>query len=109
MRQLPIRWRVLSLAALNALVVFVFAAVIWDGTRMLTDARNELQQTRDSERLLAEVEVNAVRLQGLIHRYFTQPNPEVLKEITVLRDTVLTTLKVHAAADPLLKGEAEPL
>ena len=37
MRQLPIRWRILSLAALNAIVVFVFAAVIWDGARVLTD------------------------------------------------------------------------
>jgi hypothetical protein len=48
MRRLPIRWRVLSLAALNAIVVFVFAAVIWDGARVLTDARNELRQTRGS-------------------------------------------------------------
>ncbi|MPZ38874.1 MAG: HAMP domain-containing protein [Rhizobiales bacterium] len=109
MRQLPIRWRILSLAALNALVVFVFATAVWDGTRILTDARNELQQTRDSERLLARVEGDAVRLQGLIHRYFTQPNADLLKEITRLRETVLTTLKVHAAADPMLKVEAEPL
>ena len=79
MRQLPIRWRILSLAALNAIVVFVFAAVIWDGTRVLTDARNELRQTRDSERLLTQLEGEAVRLQGLIHRYFTLPNADLLK------------------------------
>ncbi len=109
MRQLPIRWRILSLAALNAIVVFVFAAVIWDGTRVLTDARNELRQTRDSDRLLSQLESDAVRLQGLIHRYFTQPNVMLLKEITDLRETVMTTLKVHAAADPILKGAAEPL
>ena len=109
MRQLPIRWRVLSLAALNAIVVFVFAAVIWDGARVLTDARNELRQTRDSDRLLTQLESDAVRLQGLIHRYFTQPNVDLLMEITGLRETVMTTLKVHAAADPILKGAAEPL
>ena len=33
----------------------------------------------------------------------------LLKEITDLRETVMTTLKVHAAADPILKGAAEPL
>ena len=109
MRQLPIRWRILSLAALNAIVVFVFAAVIWDGTRVLTDARNELRQTRDSERLLTQLEGEAVRLQGLIHRYFTLPNADLLKEITELRETVLTTLKVHAAVDPILKAAAMPL
>lgn len=109
MRRLPIRWRVLSLAALNAVVVFVFAAVIWDGAHVLTDARNELRQTRDSDRLLTQLEADAVRLQGLIHRYFTQPNVDLLMEITGLRETVMTTLKVHAAADPILQGAAEPL
>jgi signal transduction histidine kinase len=108
-RQLPIRWRILLLAALNGIVVFVFAAVVWDGARVLTDARNELRQTRDSERLLTQLEGEAVRLQGLIHRYFTLPNTELLKEITELREIVLTTLKVHAAADPILKAAAEPL
>jgi hypothetical protein len=39
MRRLPIRWRILSLAALNAIVVVVFAAVIWDGANVLTSAR----------------------------------------------------------------------
>src|SRR5262249_38806929 len=94
---------------LNAIVVFVFAAVIWDGTRILTDARNELRQTRDSDRLLGQLEADAGRLQGLIHRYFTLPNAELLKEITALRETVMTTSKVHAAADPILKEAAEPL
>jgi signal transduction histidine kinase len=109
MRQLPIRWRILSLAALNAVVVFVFAAVIWDGARVLTDARDELRQTRDSERLLNQLEFDAVRLQGFIHRYFTQPNDALLSEITQLRDKVLTSLKIDAAADPMLSGSAERL
>ena len=65
----------------------MFAAVIWDGARVLTDARNELRQTRDSDRLLTQLEADAVRLQGLIHRYFTQPNVDLLMEITGLRET----------------------
>jgi signal transduction histidine kinase len=109
MRQLPIRWRVLSLAALNAIVVIVFAAVIWDGTQVLTAARNELRQTRESDRLLTQLETDAVRLQGLIHRYFTQPNADLMNEITDLRETLLTTLKVHAPVDPILAQSTEPL
>lgn len=109
MRQFPIRWRILSLAALNAAVVFVFAAVIWDGARVLTDARDELRRTRDSERLLTQLELDAVRLQGFIHRYFTQPNDSLLSEITRLREKVLTSLKIDAAADPILAGAADPL
>ena len=108
MRQLPIRWRILSLAALNAIVVFVFAAVIWDGARVLTDARNELRQTRDSDRLLTQLEADAVRLQGLIHRYFTQPNVDLLMEITGLRETVMTTPEgaCRRRSDPQGRGGA---
>ena len=99
----------LSIAALNAIVVTIFAVVIWDGAQVLTSARNELRQTRESDRLLTQVEADAVRLQGLIHRYFTQPDADQLKEITELRETLLTTLKVHAAADPILSQSAPAL
>ena len=109
LRSLPIRWRILSIAALNAIVVTIFAVVIWDGAQILTSARNELRQTRESDRLLTQVEADAVRLQGLIHRYFTQPDADQLKEITELRETLLTTLKVHAAADPILSQSAPAL
>ena len=71
LRALPIRWRILSIAALNTLVAVIFAAVIFDGAQDLTSARNELRQTRDSERLLGLLESQAGRLQSLIHRYFT--------------------------------------
>ena len=109
MRGLPIRWRVLLLAALNAVVVIIFAAVIWDGTQVITSARNELTQARDSDRLLTQIESDVVRLQGLIHRYFTQPNVDLLNEITDRREALLATLKVQAPADPILSGATEPL
>ena len=87
----------------------IFAVVIWDGAQILTSARNELRQTRNSDRLLTQLEGDAVRLQGLIHRYFTQPDMDQLKEIMELRETLLTTLKVHASADPILSRSADEL
>src|SRR5262245_15158861 len=92
LRVLPIRSRILLIAALNIIVAIVFAAVIWDGTRDLAAARNDLRLTRDSERLLTAVGTQIERLQSLIHRYFTQPDVEVLKEITTLRESVTETL-----------------
>jgi signal transduction histidine kinase len=109
LRRLPIRWRILCLAALNAIVVVVFAMVIWDGARVITSARDDLRQARDSGRLLSDIENAAVRLQGLIHRYFTQPNIDLMNEIGDVRDALLNTLKVHAQNDPLLKGSTDPL
>jgi signal transduction histidine kinase len=109
LRTLPIRSRILLIAALNIIVAVIFAAVIFDGAQDLTSARNDLRLTRDSERLLTQVESQAGRLQSLIHRYFTQPNADLLKEITDLRAELLDTLINRALVDPILSKPAEEL
>src|SRR5215467_684987 len=109
LRALPIRWRILLIAALNTIVAIICAGVIWDGAGDLTIARNDLRQSRDSERLLVLMESQAANLQNLIHRYFTQPNDDLLKQITILRDTLLDTLVNRASSDPILSRSAEDL
>jgi signal transduction histidine kinase len=109
LRALPIRARILLIAALNTLVAVVFFAVIWDGAQDLTAARNELRQARDSDRLLALLENQTGGLQSLIHRYFTQPTDELLKEIMDLRDQLLDVLKTEASVDPMLASSADDL
>jgi signal transduction histidine kinase len=108
-RALPIRWRILLIAALNTIVAIICAAVIWDGAGDLTLARNELRQSRESDRLLVLLESQVANLQNLIHRYFTQPNDDLLQQITVLRDTLLGTLVNRASNDPILSRSAEDL
>ncbi len=108
-RALPIRWRILSIAALNTAVVLILAALIWDGARGLNSAWNDVRQVRESDRLLALLEGEAGRLQNLIHRYFNQPNPEVFAEITLLREALLSTLKTRASADPMLANSVDGL
>jgi signal transduction histidine kinase len=109
LRALPIRWRILSIAALNTVVVLIFALGIWSSAQVLTTARNDLRQTRDSDRLLAQLQGQASGLQNLIHRYFTQPNADLLAEIMELRDVLLETLKSRASVDPILAGSTELL
>src|SRR6266436_3222806 len=82
LRALPIRWRILSIATLNIAVAIVFTAIIWDGAQVLTAARSDLRESRESDRQLALLEGQAGRLQNLIHRYFTQPDGDVQPEIT---------------------------
>lgn len=106
---MPIRWRILSIAALNTAVVVILAALIWDGAKVLSSAWSDVRQVRQSDRLLVLLENEASRLQSLIHRYFNQPDPEVFAEITLLREALLTTLKTRAAADPMLAGAVERL
>ena len=109
LRALPIRSRILVIAALNIVVAAVFAAVIWSGAEDLTAARNDLRLTRDSDRLLTEVGSQIERLQGLIHRYIAQPDADLLKEITELRETVFIALVNRAAVDPILSSSSAGL
>lgn len=108
-RAIPIRWRILSIAALNSAVVLILAAMIWNGARVLSSAWDEVRQVRESDRILAVLESETSRLQNLIHRYINQPNPEVFAEILLLREAVLGTLNTRASTDPMLAGSAQEL
>ena len=106
LRALPIRWRILSIATLNIAIAIVFTAIIWNGAQVLTAARSELRESREADRQLAVLENQAGRLQGLIHRYFTQPDGDVLQEITELRKSLLGTLQNRAFVDPIFAASA---
>ncbi len=76
-----------SIAALNTIVAIICRGRHL-GRRAGPDARRATScgRSRESDRLLALLESQVDRLQNLIHRYFTQPNDDLLKEITDLRD-----------------------
>jgi C4-dicarboxylate-specific signal transduction histidine kinase len=109
LRAVPIRWRILSIAALNSAVVLVLAAMIWNGGQVLRSAWNDVRQARESERILARLESETGRLQNLIHRYINQPSPELFAEIVLVREAVLGTLTTRASTDPMLSGSVERL
>src|SRR5580704_10186684 len=106
LRTLPIRWRILSIAILNIAIAVVFTTLIWNGAQVLTAARSDLRASRESDRQLAILESQAGRLQDLIHRYFTQPDADLLQQITELRKSLLGTLQDRAFVDPPLSASA---
>ena len=81
---MPIRWRILSIAALNSAVVVVLVALIWNGVQVLGSAWDDVRQVRESDKILARLESETGHLQNLIHRYINQPNPELFAEISHL-------------------------
>jgi len=103
-RAVPIRWRILSIAALNSAVVVVLAAMIWNGAQVLGSAWDDVRQVRESDKILALLESETGRLQNLIHRYINQPSPDLFAEILLLREAVLGTLTTRASTDPMLSG-----
>jgi signal transduction histidine kinase len=108
-RAVPIRWRILSIAALNSAVVVVLAAMIWNGAQVLGSAWDDVRQVRESDKILALLESETSRLQNLIHRYINQPSPELFAEILLLREAVLGTLTTRASTDPMLSGSVDEL
>jgi signal transduction histidine kinase len=109
LRAVPIRWRILSIAALNSAVVVVLAVLIWNGAKVLGSAWEDVRQVRESDKILALLESDTGRLQNLIHRYINQPSPELFAEILLLREAVLGTLTTRASTDPMLSGSVEEL
>jgi signal transduction histidine kinase len=108
-RAVPIRWRILSIAALNSAVVVVLVAMIWNGVQVLGSAWDDVRQVRESDKILALLESETGHLQNLIHRYINQPNPELFAEISHLRETVLGTLTTRASTDPMLSASVPQL
>jgi len=108
-RVLPIRWRLFSIAALNAAVAVILAALIWNGANVLSRAWDDVRRVRESDKLLVLLESEASRLQNLIHRYINQPSQDVLTEILGLHGEVLSTLRNRGAVDPVLSGSADEL
>jgi signal transduction histidine kinase len=108
-RAVPIRWRILSIAALNSAVVLVLAGLIWSGAKVLDSAWDDVRQVRESDKILALLESETGRLQNLIHRYINAPSPDLFAEILLLREAVLGTLKSRASTDPMLSGSVEEL
>jgi signal transduction histidine kinase len=108
-RVLPIRWRLFSIAALNATVAVILALLIWNGANVLSSAWEDVRRVRESDKLLVQLRSEASRLQNLIHRYINQPNQEVLAEILGLHGDVLSTLRNRGAVDPVLSGSAGEL
>jgi len=108
-RVLPIRWRLVSIAALNMIVAFILAALIWNGANVLSRAWDDVRKVRESDKLLVQLESEASRLQLLIHRYINQPSQEVLTEILGLHGEVLSTLRNRGAVDPVVSGSVDEL
>ncbi len=108
-RALPIRWRIVSIAVLNGLVVVILAGLIWSGAKVLSTAWDEVRRVRESDTLLALLGTEAGRLQSLIHQYINEQRPETFAEILLLREAVLGTLKTRGAKDPMLSSAVPEL
>ena len=105
----PIRWRILSIAALNSAVVVVLALLDLERRQDPGLGVGRCPPGQESDKILAVLESETGRLQNLIHRYINQPSPDLFAEILLLREAVLARLSTRASTDPMLSGSVEKL
>ncbi|MEA2832610.1 MAG: hypothetical protein QOG66_812 [Methylobacteriaceae bacterium] len=109
LRRMPIRWRILSIAIVNTAVVLILAVLIGDSARIVNNTWSDLVHVRASERVVSQIDSEAGRIQSLIHRYFTQPSPELLAEVESRWNALQSNLIPRAAEDPLLLNATRSL
>lgn len=108
-RRFRIRTRIFLVAVVNIAVIVVLAILLWISSQLLNHTWKELQSVRSSEKLIANIESEASRVQSLIHRYFIQPTPEVLAEVEGRWSSLTGNLFERARTDPALAPDAAAL
>lgn len=108
-RLLPIRWRIFAIAALNSGLAALLLVSVWSAAQVLEKAWAELRQAQQTEHLLGQIDRETERLQGLIHRYNTQPDGKILDRITALRSGLIARLRDETQADLLAADSAAQL
>ncbi|MGA8601387.1 MAG: HAMP domain-containing sensor histidine kinase [Beijerinckiaceae bacterium] len=103
LRRIPIRWRILSIAIANTAVVLILAVLIAESARIVNNTWTDLVRVRASERIVSQIDSEAGRVQSLIHRYFTQPSPELVAEVESRWNALQSNLIPRAAEDPVLQ------
>src|SRR5947209_12170035 len=109
LRRIPIRWRILSIAPVNPAVVRLLAVLIGDSARIVNNTWSDLVKVRASERVVSQIDSESGRIQSLIHRYFTQPSPELLAEVESRWNALQSNLIPLAAEDPVLRPATRSL
>ncbi|MBV8849456.1 MAG: HAMP domain-containing histidine kinase [Methylobacteriaceae bacterium] len=109
LRRMPIRWRILSIAVVNAALVLILAVLIGDSATIVNNTWSDLVKVRASERVVSQIDSESGRIQGLIHRYFTQPSPELLAEVESRWTALQSNLIPRAAEDPVLRPATRAL
>src|SRR5947209_5131142 len=109
LRRIPIRWRILSIAGFNTAVVLILALLIADSASIVNNTWTDLVRVRASERVVSQIDSEAGRVQSLIHRYFTQPSPELLAEVESRWNALQSNLIPRAAEDPVLLSATRSL
>ncbi|RAU20910.1 hypothetical protein CU669_15870 [Paramagnetospirillum kuznetsovii] len=79
-RSLPIAWRIPLVVAMNVFVALAVGGLGWHAASVINGDLVQLRTVQRQTSGLADIDVHAGRLQGLIRQYLANPSDDLLKE-----------------------------
>ncbi|ARJ67324.1 hypothetical protein WV31_17460 [Magnetospirillum sp. ME-1] len=79
-RALPIAWRIPLVVALNVCVALAVGGLGWHAASVMDSDLDELRMVQHRTSALAEIDIRASRLQGMIRQYLANPTDDLLKD-----------------------------
>ena len=79
-RALPIAWRIPLVVALNVFVALAVGGLGWHAASVINADLDEMRTVQRRTSALADIDIRASRLQGLIRQYLANPTDDLLKE-----------------------------
>ncbi|BAE50121.1 Signal transduction histidine kinase [Paramagnetospirillum magneticum AMB-1] len=79
-RALPIAWRIPLVVALNVFVALAVGGLGWHAASVMDSDLDELRIVQHRTSALAEIDIRASRLQGMIRQYLANPTDDLLKD-----------------------------
>jgi signal transduction histidine kinase/DNA-binding response OmpR family regulator len=79
-RALPIAWRIPLVVALNVCVALAVGGLGWHAASVMDRDLEELRNVQHRTNALAEIDIRASRLQGMIRQYLANPTDDLLKD-----------------------------
>ena len=77
---MPIAWRIPLVVALNVFVALAVGGLGWHAASVINADLGELRTVQRRTGALADIDIRASRLQGLIRQYLANPTDDLLKE-----------------------------
>ncbi|KIL99949.1 Chemotaxis regulator - transmits chemoreceptor signals to flagelllar motor components CheY [Paramagnetospirillum magnetotacticum MS-1] len=77
---MPIAWRIPLVVALNVCVALAVGGLGWHAASVMDSDLDELRTVQHRTSALAEIDIRASRLQGMIRQYLANPTDDLLKD-----------------------------
>ncbi|OAN42966.1 hypothetical protein A6A04_09685 [Paramagnetospirillum marisnigri] len=105
-RALPIAWRIPLVVVLNLFVALAVGGLGWHAASVVNADLDQLRQVQTRTGALADIDIRAGRLQGLIRQYLANPSDDLLKDAMRRSEELFVAMGDATAHEKPLSADA---